>query len=151
MLKKARLLTHPTLARRDAPCPKQGRRSTADPRFTFHVLPFTVLESEARTKLADFFSILLVRLLGTVEPDTKLARTMVGFAAAAGAGNLGFPVCGFVVKSAECFSALGDGRPGFVGSGDIGHEAAYGKGDVTVLRSLSLRHTENTRLFCRDV
>ena len=76
---------------------------------------------------------------------------MVGFAAAAGAGNLGFPVCGFVVKSAECFSALGDGRPGFVGSGDIGYEAAYRKGDVTALRSLSLRHTENTRLFCRDV
>ena len=25
MLKKARLLTHPTLARQDAPCPKQGR------------------------------------------------------------------------------------------------------------------------------
>ena len=25
MLKKARLLTRPTLARRDAPCPKQGR------------------------------------------------------------------------------------------------------------------------------
>ena len=58
MLKKARLLTRPTLARRDAHCPKQGRSSTADPRFTFHVLPFTVLESEARTKLADFFSIL---------------------------------------------------------------------------------------------
>ena len=106
---------------------------------------------EPRTKLANFFSILLVRLLGTVESDTKLARTMVGFAAAAGAGNLGFPVCGFVVKSAECFSALGDGRPGFVGSGDIGHEAAYGEGDVTVLRSLSLRHTETTRLFCRGV
>ena len=28
MLKKARLLTHPTLAHRDAPCPKQGRRRT---------------------------------------------------------------------------------------------------------------------------
>ena len=76
---------------------------------------------------------------------------MVGFAAAAGAGDLGFSVCGVVVKLAECFSALGDGRPGFVGSGDIGHEAAYGEGDVTVLRSLSLRHTETTRLFCRGV
>jgi len=76
---------------------------------------------------------------------------MAGVAAAAGAGNLGFPVCGFIVKSAECFSALGDGRPGFVGSGDIGHEAAYGEGDVTAPRSLSLRHTETTRLFCRGV
>jgi hypothetical protein len=30
-------------------------------RVTFHVLPFTVLEHDARTKLADFFSILLGR------------------------------------------------------------------------------------------
>jgi len=107
--------------------------------------------NDARTKLADFFSILLVQLLGTVKADTKLDRTMIGFAAAAGAGDLGFPVCGFVVKSAECFPALGDGRPRFVGSGDIGHEAACGEGDVTALRSLSLRHTETTRLFCRGV
>ena len=79
-----------------------------------------------------------MHLLGTVEADNKLDRTMVGLAAAAGAGNLGFPVCGGVVKSAESFSALGDGRPGFVGSWDIGHEAASGEGDVTVLRGLSL-------------
>ena len=107
--------------------------------------------NDARTKLADFFSILLVQLLGTVKADNKLARTMVGFAAAAGAGNLGFPVCGFVVKSAECFSALGDGRPRFAGSGDIGHETASGERDVTALRGLSLRHTETTRLFCCGV
>jgi len=151
MLKKARLLTRPSLARRDAPCPRQGRSSAAEPRFTFHVSPFTVLESDARTKLADFLSILLVQLLGTVEADAKLHRTIVGFAATAGAGNLGFPVCGFVVKPAECFSALGDGCPGFAGSGDIGHETASGDGDVTALRSLSLRHTEATRLFRRGV
>ena len=51
MLKKARLLTHPTLAAtsparpesaktasspKDAPYPMQGRNSAADPRFTFH-------------------------------------------------------------------------------------------------------------------
>ena len=92
-----------------------------------------------------------MQLLGTVEADHKLARTMVGFAAAAGAGDLGFPVCGFVVKSAECFSALGDRRPGFAGPGDIGHEAACGEGDVAALRGLSLRHTETTKLFCRGV
>ena len=76
---------------------------------------------------------------------------MVGFATAAGAGDLGFPVCGFVVKSAECLSAFGDGRPGFVGSGDIGHEAACGERDVTALRALSFRHSETTRLFRRGV
>ena len=74
---------------------------------------------------------------------------MIGFAAATGAGDLGLPVCRFVVESAEYFSTLGDGRPGFVSSGDIGHEAADGEWDVTTLRSLSLRHTETARLFCR--
>jgi hypothetical protein len=38
---------------------KQGRNSSVDPRFTFHASRFTVLESEARTPLADFFCILL--------------------------------------------------------------------------------------------
>ena len=36
MLKKARLLTRPTPARRDAPFRGQGRSSAADPRFTYH-------------------------------------------------------------------------------------------------------------------
>ena len=86
--------------------------------------------------------------MGTVKADNKLDRTMVRFTAAAGAGDLSFPVCRFVVKSAKCFSALGDGRPGFVGSGNIGYEAACGEGDVTALRGLSLRHPETARLFC---
>src|SRR2546428_12455553 len=78
MLKKARLLTRPTRAATsparpesaktasspmDAPCPKQGRSSAADPRFTFHVSRFTVPGSDVRTMLADFFSILLVLCL----------------------------------------------------------------------------------------
>jgi hypothetical protein len=132
-------------------CSKRPSSKAAASEAARRTLRYVELLSEARTKLEDFFSILLVRSLGTVEADNKLDRTMVGFAAVAEAGNLGFPVCGFVVKSAESFSALGDGRPGFVGSGDIGHEAAYGEGDVTAPRSLSLRHTETTRLFCRGV
>lgn len=76
---------------------------------------------------------------------------MVGFAAAAGAGNLGFPISGFVVESADCVSTPGDGRPGFVGSGDIGHEAADGEGNLTALRSLILCHAETARLFRRGV
>ncbi|MGH7147828.1 MAG: hypothetical protein ACREIJ_08020, partial [Nitrospiraceae bacterium] len=39
--------------------PKQGRCFAANPRFTFHALRFTAPGSEARTLLADFFSILL--------------------------------------------------------------------------------------------
>ncbi len=73
---------------------------------------------------------------------------MVGFAAAAGTGDLGFPVGGFLVESAEGFSASGDGRPGFVGAGDIGHEAAGGEGDLTALRGLSLCHPETAHLLC---
>ncbi len=104
--------------------------------------------SDTRTKLADFFSILSVRLLGTVKADNKLGRAMVRFAAGTGAGDFGFPVRGFLVESADCVSALGDGRPGFVGSRGIGYEAACGEGDVTALRGLSLRHAETARLFC---
>ena len=59
MLKKARLLTRPTPARRDAPCPKLGRSSAADLRFTFHASRFTAAGSAARTPLAEFFSSLL--------------------------------------------------------------------------------------------
>jgi len=76
MLKKASLLTRPTPAATSparpesaetasspkyAPCPKQGRSSATDPRFTFHASRFTVPGSDARTMLADFFSILLDR------------------------------------------------------------------------------------------
>ena len=74
MLKKARLLTRPTLAAtsparpesaktassaRGAPYPMQGRSSETDPRFTLHASRFTVPGTEARTPLAGFFSILL--------------------------------------------------------------------------------------------
>ena len=43
----------------------------ADPRFTFHVLLFTVLESEARTKLAGFFSILPVTVHPPIVSTTR--------------------------------------------------------------------------------
>lgn len=74
---------------------------------------------------------------------------MVGFATVAGAGDLGFPVCSPVVKPAGCFSALGDGCPGFVGSRDISHKAACREMDEAALRTLSLCHAETTRLFRR--
>jgi hypothetical protein len=59
MLKKARLLTLPTPARQDAPFRRLGLSSAADLRFTFHTSRFTVPVSDARTPLADCFSILL--------------------------------------------------------------------------------------------
>jgi hypothetical protein len=101
--------------------------------------------------LADFFSILLVRLLGAVKADNKLDRTMVGFALVARAGDLAFPVRRPVVKSAGGFSALRDGRRRFVGSGDMSHKAAYGERDEAALRTLSLCHAKTTRPFRRGV
>jgi len=74
---------------------------------------------------------------------------MVRFATVAGAGDLGFPVCGPVVNSAGCFSAFGDGGPGFGGSRDISHKTACGDMDEAALRTLSLCHAETTRLFRR--
>ena len=59
MLKKTRCLTRPTPARQDAPFLRQGRSSSANPRFTFHTSRFTAPESVASTRLADFFNILL--------------------------------------------------------------------------------------------
>ena len=38
---------------------QQGRSPAADPRFAFHASRFTLLWNDARTPLADFFSILL--------------------------------------------------------------------------------------------
>jgi len=58
----------PHSARQDAPCPKQGRGSSADPRFTFHASRFTV----------PLISILLVLLCligtacGTTAPTGKI-------------------------------------------------------------------------------
>jgi hypothetical protein len=76
---------------------------------------------------------------------------MVGFAVGTRAGDVGFPICGFLIESAERISTLGDRRPGFVSSRNMGHETASGEGDVTALRRFSLRHAKATRLFCRGV
>ena len=92
-----------------------------------------------------------MNLAGAVKADNKLDRTMVGFTVGAGAGDVGFPICGLFVEPAERISALGDRRPGFVSSRDMGHEAACGERDVTTLRSLSLCYAETARRFCRGV
>jgi hypothetical protein len=119
---------------------QQGRRQieTGGILFWGYVEDF----GEPRTTLADFINSLLVRLLGTVKADRELDRTMVGFTVGAGAGDVGFPICGLFVESAERISALGDRRPGFASSRNMGHETACGEGDVTALRSFSLRHAK---------
>jgi len=71
LLKKAGLLTHPIPANNsparpesakidsspwDPPCPKQGRSSSGNPRFTFHTSRFTAPLSDARTTSAACFN-----------------------------------------------------------------------------------------------
>jgi hypothetical protein len=54
---------------------QQCRSSADDPRFTFHASRFTVPGSEARTTLADFFSI----LLGVAAGSTVRTRALTDF------------------------------------------------------------------------
>jgi len=56
MIKKARLLTRPTLVRRDAPYPMQDRSKRRGDAYSVR---YGEPLSEARTPLTDFFSILL--------------------------------------------------------------------------------------------
>jgi hypothetical protein len=54
------------------------RRPETDPRFTFHASRFTVLWSDARTTLTDFFSTLLEPLfLEIVDVEPHVDRAMV--------------------------------------------------------------------------
>ena len=86
MFKKARLLTRPTPAvtspaspesaktassPRGTPCPRQGRSFSADPRFTFYASRFTAPGSDARTKVADFYSILLELVERLIPEDSE--------------------------------------------------------------------------------
>ena len=65
MFKKARLLTRPTRARRDAPFPKRDRSERRGEAYSAtYVEPL----SDARTKLVDFFNILL---LNEIELDAQ--------------------------------------------------------------------------------
>ncbi len=67
MLKKASLLSHPTLARRDAPFPNKAAGESKPEAY-----PQGYLEDfdEPRTTLADFFSILLERVLRAAKSCT---------------------------------------------------------------------------------
>ena len=58
---------------------QQGRSSAADPRFTFYVSRFTAHGSEARTPLADFFSILLERMLSDGMRRSRSVRAIGTF------------------------------------------------------------------------
>jgi hypothetical protein len=56
MVKKASVLTRPTPVRRDAPFHRQGR---SERRGESYFVPYVEPLSDTRTRLADFFNILL--------------------------------------------------------------------------------------------
>ena len=83
----------------------------------------------------------------TVEPNDELDRAVTGTTTSARAGNLGFPIGLFLIKTTRGFPALRDRRPGFVRAGHIGNEAAGGNWDLAMLRGLTFRHAETASLF----
>lgn len=75
---------------------------------------------------------------------------MTGATTAASAGNLGFPIGLFLIKTTGSFPALRNRRPGLVRAGHIGNEAAGGNRDLAMLRGLAFRHAEAAGLFRRS-
>lgn len=72
---------------------------------------------------------------------------MTGTTTAASAGNLGFPIGLFLIKTTGSFPTLRDRRPGLGRARHIGNEAAGGNRNLTMLRGLALRHAEAASLF----
>ena len=88
-----------------------------------------------------------------VETDTELHRTLFAATAAAGSGNLCFPVRFFIVETTDCLTAFGNRGPGFLGPWCLGHETAFGNRYLALLRTFSLCHTETAGLLgrCRKI
>ena len=68
-----------------------------------------------------------------VEPDNELNGTVAGAAAATRAGDFGFPIGLFLVKTAKGFAAFGDRCPGLVCARRRGDETACGNRDLAML------------------
>src|SRR5690349_17988219 len=82
-----------------------------------------------------------------VEPDDELDRALRRAAAAAGPGDLGFPICLFLVESAKRLAPSGDRRPRLARTGRMGDQAAGRNRHLTRVGRLALGHAEATRLF----
>jgi hypothetical protein len=84
-----------------------------------------------------------------VEPDNELDGALCSAAAAAGPDDLGFPIGVLLVKAANGLTPFGNGRPGFVRAGRIGHKAAGGNGNLARVRGFALGHPKTAGLFGR--
>ena len=83
----------------------------------------------------------------TVEPNDELDRAVTGTTTAANAGNLGFPIGLFLIKTTGSFPTLRDRRPGLARARHIGNEAAGGNRNLAMLRGLAFCHPEAASLF----
>lgn len=90
-------------------------------------------------------------MLIAVESNDELDGAVSRTASTAGAGNLRFPVSGFLVEPAECLAALGNGGPRLGCARNMGNEAAGWNRYLTTLRGVTLRHAEAAGLFGRSV
>ena len=84
-----------------------------------------------------------------IEPDNELDGALGSAAAAAGPGDLGFPIGVLLVKAAKGLASFGDGRPGFVRAGRIGDKAAGWNGNLARVRRFALGHAKTAGLFGR--
>ena len=85
----------------------------------------------------------------TVESDDELNGALSGAAAAAGPGNLGFPIGLLFVEAAKGFATLGDCRPGLVCAGRVSDKTAGRDRYLARMRGFALRHAETAGLFGR--
>ena len=84
-----------------------------------------------------------------VESDNELDGALSSAAAAAVPGDFGFPIGVLLVEATKGFASLGDGRPGRVGAGRIGDEAAGRYRDLARVRRFAFGHAETAGLFGR--
>ena len=72
---------------------------------------------------------------------------MAGLAAAAGAGDFGFPVGGFFVEAAQESAPLGDACPGLCRAWRMRHTAAVGERNSATVGRFALAHAEAAGLL----
>ena len=82
-----------------------------------------------------------------VESDNKLNGALSCAAAAACAGNFGFPIGLFFVEAARGLAALGNRCPRLVCARYVSNKAAGGNGNLAHMRGFTLGHAEAAGLF----
>ena len=82
-----------------------------------------------------------------VESDYKLNRALSRAAAAACAGNFGFPIGLFFVEATRGLAALGNRCPGLIRAWCVSNQAPGGNGNLTHMGGFPLGHAKAAGLF----